>query len=86
MGINRKGQFTCHSGMTALPAARWSLPYGSIPEKSGVRLEVVLDEGDWIAGDYFPGMTGSAAVIGVSERGHIRFDFTTQNTNVPITN
>ncbi|GAP22196.1 M20/M25/M40 family metallo-hydrolase [Leptolinea tardivitalis] len=49
-------------------------------KKAGVRLEVVLDEGDWIAGDYFPGMTGSAAVIGVSERGHIRFDFTTQNT------
>ncbi len=30
--------------------------------------------------DYFPGMTGSAAMIGVTERGHIRFDFKTQNT------
>ncbi len=49
-------------------------------KKAGIRLEVVLDEGDWIAGDYLPGMTGSAAMIGVTERGHIRFDFKTQNT------
>ena len=49
-------------------------------KKAGVRLEVVLDEGDWISDGYFPGMTGSAAMIGVTERGHIRFDFHTQNT------
>ncbi|NMB54502.1 MAG: M20/M25/M40 family metallo-hydrolase [Leptolinea sp.] len=49
-------------------------------KKANVRLEVVLDEGDWISGDYLPGMSGSAALIGVTERGHIRFDFTTQNT------
>jgi carboxypeptidase PM20D1 len=49
-------------------------------KKAGVRLEVVLDEGDWISDGYFPGMTGSAALIGVTERGHIRFEFHTQNT------
>jgi carboxypeptidase PM20D1 len=49
-------------------------------KKAGVKLEVVLDEGDWIGSDYFPGMTGPAAMIGVTERGHIRFDFKTQNT------
>ncbi len=49
-------------------------------KKAGVKLEVVLDEGDWIASDYFPGMTGPAALIGVTERGHIRFEFKTQNT------
>lgn len=49
-------------------------------KKNNVRLEVVLDEGDWIAGDYFPGMNSPAAMVGVTERGHIRFDFQTQNT------
>jgi carboxypeptidase PM20D1 len=50
-------------------------------KKAGVKLEVVLDEGDWIANAHLPGMTGPAAMLGVTERGHIRFDFKTQNTN-----
>lgn len=49
-------------------------------KKAGIKLEVVLDEGDWIANSHFPGMTGPAAMLGVTERGHIRLDFMTQNT------
>jgi carboxypeptidase PM20D1 len=49
-------------------------------KKAGIKLEVVLDEGDWISNSHLPGMTGPAAMIGVTERGHIRFDFKTHNT------
>lgn len=49
-------------------------------KKANVRLEVALDEGDWITGGYLPGLNGLAALIGVTERGHIRFEFKTQNT------
>lgn len=49
-------------------------------KKAGVKLEVALDEGDWIANHQLPGMTSPAAMIGVTERGHIRFNFATRNT------
>lgn len=49
-------------------------------KKAGVKLEVALDEGDWISDGYYPGMTGMAALIGVTERGHIRFEFRARNT------
>ncbi len=49
-------------------------------KKAGVRLEVALDEGDWISDGYYPGMTGMAALIGVTERGHIRFEFRAEST------
>ncbi|MEI8132095.1 MAG: M20/M25/M40 family metallo-hydrolase, partial [Leptolinea sp.] len=36
-------------------------------KKADIKLEVVLDEGDWIANGHLPGMTGPAAMIGVTE-------------------
>jgi carboxypeptidase PM20D1 len=52
-------------GHDCLPVARWTHAGQPRLEEGNVRLEVALDEGDWITGGYLPGLNGLAALIGV---------------------